>query len=226
MEGRLRIILLESGLELVPRELQEDPEVIKTAKRYGISPSEVILDKSLHYNAMYKLSRKWKRGRPDIVHTTLLVIEGSYAGRKGLIEVFIHTIKGEVYAVRPGTRIPKHYERFKGLMAQLLREGKVPPDSKEPLIYKVSNTLGEFVQRYGKIILMWEGGRDAREEEVVVRALALNAPVGIGMFPRGDFEKSTLRKAIGSYRLFGGEPLPAWTIASRIVMAFENITLR
>jgi rRNA small subunit pseudouridine methyltransferase Nep1 len=223
MEQRLKIILLESGLELVPRELLNEPEIIKTAKRYGIRPEEVILDKSLHFHAMYKLSRKWKRGRPDIVHTTLLVIEGSLAGRRGLIETFIHTIDGRVFAVRPETRIPKNYERFKGLVAQLLKENRVPPNSPKPLIYKVANTLGEFVREYGKIILLWEKGNDANEFEIVARALTTNMPIGIGMFPRGDFEKSTLRKAAERYRLFHGESLPAWTIAARIIYAYETI---
>ncbi len=225
MERKLKIILLEAGLELVPKELVNEPDIKKTALRYNIKPEEVILDKSLHYNALGKLSRKWKRGRPDIVHTTLLVLESSLAGKKGLLEMFIHVINGTVYAVKPLTRIPKHYERFKGLMAQLLREGKVPPNSKDPLIYKVANSLNEFVSKYGKIILLWEKGVEAREEEIVVRALATGRPIGIGMFPRGDFEKSTLRKAEERYKILGGEPLSAWNVAARIVCSYENIIL-
>ena len=220
---KLRIILLESSLELVPKNIINEPEVIKTAKRYGIKPEEVILDKSLHYKAMYKLNRKWKRGRPDIVHTTLLVLEGSFVGKKGLIETYIHTIQDKIYMIKPETRIPKHYERFKGLMAQLLRDNKVPPYSSEPLIYKVSSSLNEFIKRYGKIILMWERGKELSPEEIVTKALVTGRAIGIGAFPRGDFERSTLEKSSERYRIYGGKALPAWSIAARIACAYENI---
>ena len=222
-ENRLKIILLESGLELPPKVIINEPDIVNTAKRYGIRPEDVILDKSLHYRAMHKLTRKWKRGRPDIVHVTLLFLEGSLAGRRRLIEVFIHVINGKVYAIKPETRIPKHYERFKGLMAQLLKDEKVPPGSTDPLIYKVANSLHEFVKKYGEIILLWEKGKISVPEEIVVRALASEKIIGIGAFPRGDFERSTLKKANEKYRIYEGISLPTWTIASRMVYAYENI---
>ena len=219
---RLRVILLESGVEIVPRELWSHPQVRKASLRYGVPPSLLLLDKSLHYNAMYTLPKKWKRGRPDIVHLTLLILLESRAGRKGLVEVYMHTVSGEVYAFEPDERLPKNYERFKGLMAHLLREGKVPPDGR-PLIYRVSSSLSEFIREHGPLILLWERGRKAFEEEVVARALALNALLGIGMFPRGDFDKDVIRVASEAYGLAGGEPLPAWSVACRIVRAYERI---
>jgi rRNA small subunit pseudouridine methyltransferase Nep1 len=219
---RLAIILLESGVETVPEELWSHPQVKKSSLRYGIHPSLMLLDKSLHYNAMYSLPRKWKRGRPDIVHVTLLIILESRAGRRGLIKVYMHTVNGEVYAFEPDERIPKNYERFKGLMAHLLREGRVPPTGR-PLIYRISTSLAEFLKEHGPLILLWEKGRKSFEEEVVARALAKRGVIGIGAFPRGDFERSTLRKASEAYSIAGGEPLPAWSVACRVVNAYERI---
>jgi len=219
---RLRVVLLESGVEIVPEELWDHPQVRKSSSRYGVHPSLMLLDKSLHYSAMYSLPRKWKRGRPDIVHTTLLVLLESRAGRRGLIEVYMHTVSGEVYAFEPDEHIPKNYERFKGLMAHLLREGRVPPSGR-PLIYRVSSSLAGFLEEQGPLILLWERGRRSVEEEVVARALAAHGVVGIGAFPRGDFERSTLRKASEAYSIAGGEPLPAWSVACRLVNAYERI---
>ncbi len=222
-EWRLRVLLLESGVELVPRELWGHPQVRRTADRYGIPPSRLLLEKSLHYHAMEGLSRKWKRGRPDIVHVTLLNLLESPLNRRGLLEVYMHVVDGRVYAFRPDVRLPKSYERFRGLMAQLLLEDRVPPGSRDPLIFKAGDRLSDFVSRYGGVILLWEGGEPAPPEVVALRAMETGRPVGVGMFPRGDFERSTMKKAVEAYSIAGGEPLAAWVVASRIVEAAERL---
>jgi rRNA small subunit pseudouridine methyltransferase Nep1 len=218
---KLAVILLESGLELVPESLWSHPQVKSVATRYGIQPSRMLLDKTLHYHAMHMLPQKWKRGRPDIVHTTLLVLQDSMLNMQGLLEVYIHVYDGRVFRVAPETRLPKNYDRFKGLMAQLLAAGKVPPTG-EPLIWLEANSLKEFVEKRGRIILLHEKGKPATTRSVAREALETGLPIGIGMFPRGDFKRSTLRKAAKSYSLAGGRPLKAWTVACRIVSAAEE----
>ncbi|MEM4684334.1 MAG: 16S rRNA methyltransferase, partial [Thermosphaera sp.] len=64
---KLRIVILEAGLELVPKSIANHPSILKNAARRGKKPSEVLLDVSIHYPAMKKLPDKLKRGRPDIV---------------------------------------------------------------------------------------------------------------------------------------------------------------
>ncbi|NOZ89360.1 MAG: 16S rRNA methyltransferase [Crenarchaeota archaeon] len=220
--GRLAVVLLESPLEVVPREIRGHPQVVASARRYGVSPDEMLLDKTLHYHAMAALPQKWKRGRPDIVHTTLLLLQDSLLNQAGLLEVYIHVYDGRVFHVKPETRLPKHYERFRGLMAQLLREERVPPTG-EPLIYKVADSLREFVEKRGRLILLWERGSPAAPGEIAAEAMETGAPVGIGMFPRGDFKRSTLRKALKAYSIAGGRPLKAWTVAYKLLCAAEAI---
>ncbi len=220
MGSTLRIVLLESPLEIVPEQIRSHPQVLKSARRYGIQPEQLLLDKSLHYNAMEGLSRKWKRGRPDIVHTTLLVLQDTLLP-ESMLEVYIHVIDGRVFRLSPRVRLPKHYDRFKGLMAQLLRENRVPPEG-EPLIWLEYSRLHELTRRYG-LILLWEQGEPRSPSYIVTRALATGAPLGIGMFPRGDFERSTLRKAREKYSIARGRPLKAWGVAGRLVYSLERI---
>ncbi|TRM90261.1 16S rRNA methyltransferase, partial [Sulfolobus sp. B1] len=55
----VNIILLESAIELVPREIVDHPSVIKNAKRRGKKPEDTLLDISLHYHAMKSLENKY-----------------------------------------------------------------------------------------------------------------------------------------------------------------------
>ncbi len=222
MEGILRVILLEAALERVPRELWSHPQVVKSARRYGVRPGDMLLEKSLHYNAMAALPQKWKRGRPDIVHVALLSLLDSPLARDGLLEVYVHVYDGRVFRVDPGTRIPKSYERFRGLMAQLLEYGRVPLEG-DALIYMTHERLGDFVNEYGKLLLLWEHGEDRSPEWIVARSLYAGMPLGIGAFARGDFKRSTLRKSAERYRIMSGFGLKAWSVASRLVCAAERL---
>ena len=203
---KLKVILLEAPLELAP-----------PAWPYG-----PLIDKRYHYHKLSSFSRKWKRGRPDIVHTTLLVLLDSILNHFGFLEVYVHTISGEVYYISSEERLPKHYDAFKQVFAQLLELGRVPPDGKA-LMWKAYDSLAEFVSEHDKIILMWEKGEPKRFTEIASEALETGLPVGIGTFPRGDFERSTLKKAIKKYSVIGGTPLKAWTVAYKLVCSAEHL---
>ncbi len=217
----LTIVFIESSLELVPKELWSHHQVKRSAERYNLEPGDLILDKSLHYNAMEVLPQKWKRGRPDILHTSLLIVTDTPLYDKGLVQVYFQAFDGRIFYVKPGVRVPKHFERFKGLMAQLLKLERVPPRG-EPLIWKTHDSLREFVKEMGGLILLWEKGVKIKLSFLVSRALNMRAPLGIGAFPKGDFKKSTLRKASEKYAILEGAQLKTWGVAGRIIYEYER----
>lgn len=222
--GRITIVFLESSIELVPRNLWSHPQIVRTSRRYGVKPGSLILDKSLHYDAMATLPEKWKRGRPDILHVSLLVLDDSPLYASGTVEVFFQAYDGRVFKVKPGVRIPRHYDRFKGLMAQLLAEEKVPPDG-EALIYKFSDSLESFLQSTGaRLVLLSEDGVRTSIPRVVGEALATRAAIGIGAFPHGGFRSQTVSLASSKYSIMGGKPLKAWGVAGRLVWSLENMS--
>ncbi|ABM80191.1 16S rRNA methyltransferase [Hyperthermus butylicus] len=220
---RLKLVLLESPLELVPRELWKHPEVVSSSRKYGVEPSEMLLDKRLHYHAMAVLPQKWKRGRPDIVYITLMLLVDSLLNLEGRLELYIHVYDGRVFAVHPELRPPRHFEGFKRIMSQLLRYNRVPPGSDKPLLWLEAGSLREFVEKHGRIILLWERGTPATPAQVVSDALESGLPIGIGMFPRGDFKRSTLRKTVRAYSLAFGRPLKSWTVAHLVLCAAEKL---
>ncbi|WP_241759702.1 16S rRNA methyltransferase [Aeropyrum pernix] len=221
--GPVKIVFLECSVELVPRSLWSHPQVLKSARRYGIEPGDLLLDKSLHYNAMAELPAKWKRGRPDILHVALLTTTDSPLYNEGLLRIYFQVYDGRLFEVGTGVRVPKNYERFRGLVAQLLKTERVPPGEGEALIRLHSRSLAEFVEREGRFILMWEKGSPTTTTYVAARALSTGLPIGVGCFPRGEFKRSTLRKASEAYSIMGGAPLKTWGVASRIVYALERL---
>ena len=68
----ISLILSESALELVPSELQHHPSVISHAQKLGKHTSEILLDNSWHFAAMKGIKNEMKRGRPDLVHFSIL----------------------------------------------------------------------------------------------------------------------------------------------------------
>ncbi len=222
--NRLRIILLESALETVPQEIWGHPAVVKNARRRGKKPGETLLDVSLHYHAMKNLEDREKRGRPDIVHITLLELLESPLNKEGHLEVYVHTYQGHVIFIDPSTRIPRNYNRFVGLMEQLFKYGKVPPDAEKPLIYIKTLTLEKLLEKLGckGLAILWEKGERASPENIVSIAMNNNYAIGIGGFPHGDFSEKIISLASYKFSIYR-DPLNSWVVASRIAYAAEKI---
>lgn len=220
----LVLVLLEAALETVPPSIAWHPAVVKTAKRRLKKPTEMLLDVSLHYHAMKDLQKREKRGRPDIVHISLLEALESPLCKSGLLRVGIQTLDGHAIFIDPGTRIPRNYNRFVGLMEQLFKHGKVPPGAEKPLIYMRTITLEDFLAELGSkgLILLREVCEYKPLPEVVKQATSEGLAVGIGAFPHGDFEEETVRYADYCYSIYG-EPLKTHVVVSRVIASAEKL---
>ena len=140
----LHLIIAESALELVPPEISEHPSVRNEARRREVGPSETLLDRSIHHHAMLRLEDDAKRGRPDLVHLTLLSITSTPLYQKGRVKVYIHTRGDLVLELRPLTRPPKSYSRFRDLVQKLLVERPGPG-----LITVYEASLSELLDKIG-----------------------------------------------------------------------------
>lgn len=224
MRSKLVLILLEASLETVPASIANHPAVVKTASRRGKKPTEILLDKSIHYHAMKKLPRAEKRGRPDIVHIALLEALESPLNKTGDLSTYIYTIEGHAVFIDPSTRIPRNYNRFVGLMEQLFKEGRVPPGSEKPLLYlktiKLEDLIKESMSR--GLILLSEECEYKPVYSVVEEAISEKLAIGIGGFPHGDFEEETKKQAVRCYSIYR-EPLSTHIVVSRIIASAEKI---
>jgi len=218
----LVLILAESAVELVPPELTKHPSILKLAKKRGKKPSEILLDRSYHHAAMRSIKDAERRGRPDIVHTTLLELLGTPLNREGLLQIYVHTVDNRVVEIDSNVRLPVNYDRFVGLLEQLYAVGRVP-EAGEPLLairkQTLSQLLGE-IKPSTTVALTTLGeykdlGRLCEELAKERRPAIL-----IGGFPRGHFSKETLDLADRAVRI-DKEALEAWVVASRAVYAYE-----
>lgn len=188
---RIVVILADAPLELAP-----DWLVRELKRRTGRKPKRRLLDAFYYGPVMSLLDNAEKRGRPDIVHGALLLLQDSELNARGFLRVYIHTIDERVISVAPHCRPPRHYLRFAGLMEQLLELGRVPP-SGEPLMELVNSRLEDVVSSLRPCIVVGFSRRGRRvnffdfARELVARHETIVNVVGA--FAKGFFSSGVAR---------------------------------
>jgi rRNA small subunit pseudouridine methyltransferase Nep1 len=216
---KLHFVIAEAALELIPELLWKDPSVRNDEKRRESEAGGILLDRSVHHSAMLKLKDGYKRGRPDLVHLTLLSVTSTPLHQEGKARVYIHTIDDTVLEFGEGARPPKSYARFRNLMEKLLVErpegGLVRvKDSTLPLLLKglgADQIVGLSVQ--GASVRM-----EALAEDLVNRK---NPAVVVGGFPRGHFLPRDL-KAFDELARVDDRALDAHVVAARVIYEVER----
>ncbi|MEN2974814.1 MAG: 16S rRNA methyltransferase [Candidatus Caldarchaeales archaeon] len=219
---KLFFIIVETALELVPKEVSNHPAVVSYAKKRGKKPTEVLLDRSYHHAAMLKLKESWKRGRPDIAHFTLLEVLGSPLNKSNYVETYVETQSGHIIYINSETRLPRIYDRFKGLIEKLYKESVVKSDGKillkleEGGIRDIVNRLKPDIK-----ILLSEKGLQMKWSDLGEKITGYDYPMlMLGGFPRGDFREETRMNADLEISLWG-QPLESWIVSSRIFTILE-----
>jgi len=224
-EKSLILILAESALELIPCEICKHPSVIKHASSKGKKVSEILLDRSYHHSAMLRLKDAEKRGRPDIVHFSLLEATSSPLYMKGLMEIYVHTINDEVIKLGKSVRLPKAYFRFEGLMEKLFKERNIISPNNEVLLEMKNQSFKELISEIKPSITMGLSrlGEKNNFEGVAKELSKYDKPTFVvGGFPRGHFSLNTSSNFDKLY--FCHElPLEAHVVIARIVYEFEKV---
>jgi rRNA small subunit pseudouridine methyltransferase Nep1 len=216
---KLNLIIAESALELIPEEVRNHRAVLADAKRRGVDPSRILLDRSIHHAAMLRLPDEFRRGRPDLIHITLLSVTSTPLYQDGLVKVFIHSNNDIVLELEEKTRPPKSYPRFRNLIEDALSERP-----RIGLIRAYDSSLGDLVKtlRPDHAIGLSIIGKSQGLADVASQVAANKAPVVlIGGFPRGHFSPTTL-KAVDLLVRMDERPLDAHVVASRLTYEVEQ----
>ncbi len=218
----LTLILADTELERVPQELTGHQQVVTAAARFGVKTGRMLLDSSLHYAALRKIQDGDRRGRPDILHFFLLTALESPLNKAGKLRVLVHTRGDKLLRIDPTTRLIRNYNRFCGLMEQLLETGRVPPD--KPLPTPESGwTLADVIAsvKPDRLVVLDETGTVFRPWDVFTPADATaSVACVIGGFPSGPF-RSELPP--GERVAFGDQSLSVWSVAAELVVNYERV---
>lgn len=215
------MILAESALELVPKELQNHNSVISYSKKMGKKPSKVILDISWHFAAMKGIKNEIKRGRPDLVHFCLLECCTIPLYFEKKLHVYVHTIDDKVIFVGDNVRLPKSYHRFVGLIEKLYSEKKIEKDGKRLLELK-DMTFSDLIDKIGaKKVIGFSIEGQTRSYDKIAADVGKDSCIVVGGFSKGHFSDKILRK-IDNLVSVDKNPLEAHVVISRLLYECEK----
>ncbi len=219
----LTLILADAELELIPQKLWGHPAVVAYTKRRKKKAKMCMLDATYHHSAMKELDDGGRRGRPDIVHMFMLLALDSIANQEGEVRVAVHTRNDEIIEVNPETRLPKHYDRFIGLMESLY-DMEAVPSRKNPLLeltygYPLKEYI-EDIRRDEEIIAMSPEGEKAKLGGIFRKKG--DYIVIIGGFPEGDYRSPVYEIADRKVSIYDGI-LKVWTVTSEVIADYERV---
>lgn len=217
----LSLVIAESALELVPLDMQRHNSVTASARRFNKKPSEILLDVSWHFAAMKGIKNEIKRGRPDLVHFSLLEACSIPLYFEDKLNVFVHTIDDKVISVGQNVRLPKSYHRFTGLVEKLYATKEIKENNNTLLTLK-DMSLGELIRKIDPeqtIALSSKGAKSSYQK--LAEEVDNNTCLVIGGFSKGQFfdkNKEYFDKTIAVDK----NPLEAHIIISRVLYECEK----
>ncbi|XP_057554307.1 ribosomal RNA small subunit methyltransferase NEP1-like isoform X2 [Hippopotamus amphibius kiboko] len=202
--GGRRLIVVPEGASL---------ETVKMGKTYE------LLNCDKHKSMLLRNGRDPGEVRPDLAHQSLLMLMDSPLNRAGLLQVYIHTQKNVLIDVNPQTRIPRTFDRFCGLMVQLLHKLSVrAADGPQKLLKVIKNPVsGPFPVGCMKIGTSFSVPIISDVRELVPSSDPIVFVVGAFAHGQVDVEYTEKIVSISSY------PLSAALTCAKLTTAFEEV---
>jgi len=217
----LSLVLAESALELVPKELQKHNSVVAYSKKMDKRPSQVLLDVSWHFAAMKGIKDEIKRGRPDLIHLCLLEACTIPLYFEKKLRVYVHTIDDKVIFVGENVRLPKSYHRFVGLIEKLYSAGKIEEGGKK-LLEVNDMTFSDLIDKIDakNVIGLSTKGRTSSYEKLA-QNINEDSCIVIGGFSKGHFSDKMLKR-VDNLVSVDKKSLEAHVVISRLLYECEK----
>ena len=217
----ISLILSESALELVPYELEEHPSVVSHAKKLGKHPSDILLDNSWHFAAMKGIKNEIKRGRPDLVHFSILEATTIPLYYQNKLNLFVHTIDNKVIRFGKNVHIPKSYHRFQGVVEKLFQEKKIMSKN-ELLLDMKEQTFSELIEEINPSnVIGFSTEGELSSYQKIASKIPDNSCIVLGGFQKGHFSDSVQNEITNLYSV-GNESFEGHVVASRILYEYEK----
>jgi rRNA small subunit pseudouridine methyltransferase Nep1 len=217
----ISLILAESSLEIVPSELKHHPSVISHARKLGKNPSEILLDNSWHFAAMKGIENEMKRGRPDLVHFSILESTTIPLYFKNKMKLYVHTIDNKVISFGEHVHIPKSYHRFEGVIEKLYQEKTITTNN-DVLLEIKEMTFHELLDEINpsKVLGFSTKGNKSTYEKIA-KEIPDNTCIVIGGFQKGHFSDSVKSNITDLYSV-GDESFEGHVVVARMLYEYEK----
>jgi len=219
--SNLSLILAESSLEMIPKEIQSHSSVISHSKKLGKSPSNILLDNSWHYAAMKGIQDENKRGRPDIVHFSMLEACSIPLYFEKKLTIYIHTLNDKVIKVGDDIHLPKSFHRFAGLIEKLFYEKIIESNGKKLLEMNDMN-FSELIEKINpkNVVGLSCTGKPSSFYNVA-KSLTNDSCLVIGGFQKSHFSDLTVSK-INHLVSIDSNSLESHIVTARILYEYEK----
>lgn len=204
-EKRLIVVLENANLETV-----------KSGKHFG------LLNVDEHAGILRKHNRDFGTARPDITHQCLLMLLDSPLNRSGLLQVYIRTANNVLIEINPQTRIPRTFNRFAGLIVQLLHKFSIKAsDSAAKLLKVIKNPVEDHLPVGCKKYCMSYASDKVTSAKAFAEAAPKDEPicVVIGAIAKGHINPSYTEEDVR----IGNFPLSAALTCTKLCSAFEDL---
>lgn len=190
-------------------------ETVKIGQQYE------LLNCDKHKQQIIKYKKDPSQCRPDILHQCLLMLFDSPLNRANLLQVYVHTQKKVLIEINPQTRIPRTFDRFCGLIVQLLHKLSIrAADTSQKLMKVIKNPVENHLpagcRKYctsftaEKVVHVNEFASQHPENEPVV--------IVIGAMAKGSVDVDYTDQSIS----ISNYPLSAAITCSKFCSAFED----
>ncbi|MCS6767397.1 MAG: hypothetical protein RMJ59_00255 [Candidatus Nitrosocaldus sp.] len=220
------LIIAEASLELVPEEIVQHSAVRAHARRLGKEPRSILLDRSYHHAAMLNLKDAHRRGRPDIVHLSLLEATSIPLYYNDMLRIYVHTLADKVIVIGRGVRLPKNYSRFVGLMEDLFAKGRIESAGHTLLSVEGMDFDSLLAMIRPSMVIGLSRSGDMLGAEHVASTIkdASNACIVVGGFPKGTFS-AHVRERFDRTVAISRYSLEAHVVVARVLYEVEKALL-
>ena len=221
----ITLIIAETALETIPDEIAVHAAVKNHSRRLQQKSSEILLDRSYHHAAMKRLPNSLKRGRPDIVHFSLMEALATPLFMERKLKVYVHTINDKIITIADNLRIPKSYFRFERLMSSLFRDNIIKSSEGNILMELSNGTFADLVNviKPNIVIGLSTVGVQSKAQKVAENASSVDRScIVVGGFAKGHFSEDVTRYLGPTYAI-SNIRLEAHVVIARILYEYEKL---
>jgi rRNA small subunit pseudouridine methyltransferase Nep1 len=148
--------------------------------------------------------------------------------KEGLLSVHLHLQDGRIIEVRPDVRLPRNYDRFVGLMEQLLLKGRVPPQG-DSLLHIKEGSIEKLISKLkagsdnAKTLLAVEGGQQTSIESLrnsLPQDPSVPVIVGVGAYPHGNLSDE-IASMFSAHLELDREVMMAWQVCAELLWVYS-----